>query len=471
LTIAGKAADDFDNADDESKEPISEGDFEGSDSDDGVSLVESRGLKINNNSKASDTITNALAAVYNADLAPAWDEVRQNVVLCTESLPWPGKHGRVLTDALLRFVRHYLINKHQGNAYEPSKEHVFEALMTIAAARSFNPITEYLDALVWDGTTRVERLFSDYFKCEALDLSSKAYVAAVSRCFMIGAVRRMRSPGCKFDTMPVLKGKQGLLKSTAIKLLFGAPFYSESDLGDLTKPDAALKLRGLWVKEFAEIDSLKRNEAGVLKNFISMAADRFRAPYGRAAEDYPRMCVFIATVNEGGYLKDTTGGRRYWPLEVTAAIDVQGLADDREQLWAEAAMMEARGDSLELPRELWAIAGERQAQQTSSDPWIDTVRRFLDDRESAYARAMADGADFEGSDDAEDYGDTDPMLAPPDRVHTEELFNALNIPTANQNTGQSQRLRTVMDAGLGWHYVRGLRIGDAVRTGYVRRLR
>jgi predicted P-loop ATPase len=411
--------------------------------------VESRGLKLNRFSEAPDTYENALCAVVKSGLTPEWDELKQNVVFRTPELQWPAHYGRVLNDHVSRLIRMYLLNHFQGVAYSPNKDNLFEAIMTIAYAARFNPVLEYIGSLTWDGTKRIKQLFPHYFNC-----GDEAYTRAVSRCFMVGSVRRMRKPASKFDTMPILRSPQGWNKSTAIKELFGAQWYSDADLGNLRDKDSAMKLRGIWVQEFAEIESLTRAETGALKAFCSRATDRQRDPYGRIVEDSPRRCVFIASVNEGGYLKDSTGARRFWPLEVGAPIDVARLVADRDQLWAEAAALEAQGASDVLPADLWPVAAERQAEQTSGDPWADTLRDFINQRV----------ADFKKYDPIED--DLSPL--PPNRVHSSELFDALKIDVADQTKDKAQRLRTVMESMLGWHYRRSVRVADKVSAGYTR---
>ena len=410
-----------------------------------LASIESRGLKIKGDI-ARDTFENAMCAVAQAGIAPAWDELRQNFIFRAENLPWQEHFGRVLDDHVLRLIRLYLMNKHQGVIYSPSKGHLLEAIKTVAYGAKFNPVTEYLDSLTWDGVERAARLFPRYFNCD-----DDEYSRAVSQCFLVGAVRRMRKPGCKFDTMPVLRGPQGWGKSTAVKTLFGADWYSDADLGSLRDKDSAMILRGVWVQEFAEIASLTRAETGALKAFCSRATDRQRDPYATTVSDVPRRCVFLATVNEGGYLKDSTGGRRFWPLTVAAPIDGKQLAADRNQLWAEAVVLEAQGTSNVLPSALWPVAAERQAEQTSGDPWADTLRDFLDRR----------AADFKRPQD----GSHPP---PPNRVHTVELFGALRISVADQNKDKAQRLRTVMEAGLGWCHRPNVRVRDKNLAGYVR---
>ena len=462
VSSASNAADDFGDDDLPDDDPPSasfneefesigdEGEFEADTAE--ITPVEERGLQVNGkSSKAADTFENAVAAIHRSNLEIAWDEFKQSAVIRNLSLPWDESFGRVLNDHVGRVIRIYLVNRFQGVGYSPSKDNLYEALLTVAYGAKFNPVVEYLESLTWDGTPRVERLFADYFEC-----GDDLYTRAVSKCFMVGAVRRMRRPGCKFDTMPVLKSPQGWNKSTAIKVLFGADWYSDADLGNLSNKDASMKLRGIWAQEFAEIDSLSHAGVGTLKAFMSRAVDRQRDPYNRIVEDVPRRCVFVGTVNEGGYLKDTTGARRFWPMDLQARIDIEALAADRDQLWAEATAMEAAGESDVLPQELWPVAAERQAAQTTADPWCDTITALLTQRANAFAA-------YDPDDDEE--GEGPPPS--PDKIHTSELFYSLGIPDRDQTKGYSQRLRTVMEA-LGWTHARSLRIGDDVLAGYAR---
>ena len=422
------------------------------DTSQGITLVEGRGLKLKgNSSRADDTFMNALYAVAAAGIGPALDVLRQSVVFRTPN--WnPSSFGDTLDDNLLRVVRLMLSNKFQGNAYEPSETNTSDAIMTLAFHNQFNPVLDYLASVTWDGVSRLERLFIDYFPC-----GDDAYTRAVAVCFGIGGVRRQRQPGCKFDTMPFILGPQGYGKSSGVEALFGSQFYSDAELGDLNNKDAAMLLRGIWGKEFAELDSLSRHGAKTLKGFMSRATDRQRDPYGRVVTNFPRRCVFIGTGNEEGMMKDSTGGRRYWPLKLVGPVDVARIKADRDQLWAEAAAREARGESLVLPKALWAMAAERQEDQTTEDPWADVLRDFLTGRQRAW-----NAGEFE---DFTAHPEDEPR--PPDRVHTSELFEALGIPPARQTPEQSQRLRLVMVAILKWHHSKNVRINGRQGKGYV----
>lgn len=427
--------------------------------------VHEGGLAVNKNTGfAPDTAKNALKAINGSKLDPRFDELKQRVVLMGE-LPWGEDYGRVLTDKLLLLARTWLMEQHQGKDYQPSKENVQDAITTVAYFFKFNPILDYLDSLTWDGTSRVKDLFTDAFQCRRDD-----YTEAVSQCFLVGAVARQRQPGCKLDTMPVIKGPQGSLKSTGIRDLFSPDWFSDAELGDLRNKDAAMNLEGVWVHEFAELAGLRASDMDVLKAFMSRATDRYRTPYGRNTEDHQRRVVFAGTVNEGGYLSDPTGARRFWPLEMApgSRVDLDWIDEHRDQLWAEADALFKSDAGHVLPEQLWSMAAERQADETVDDPWVDKLAVMLSNRQTerkAFETGTGDYADeaIEGERTASPFREPPPA----NKVHTRDLLSYLGLESDRQNKGHAQRLRRSMET-LGWKHRRGVRLGGRVSAGYVR---
>jgi predicted P-loop ATPase len=188
------------------------------------------------------------------------------------------------------------------------------------------------------------------------------YTTHVGRKALVGAVARALDPGCKNDTMPVLEGEQGTGKSTAIRYLFGDRFFVDH-LPDFHSKDSFQQLQGAWCIEVAELSALTKADVKDVKQFLSRMEDKFRAPYARNPIHVPRRTVFWGTVNpeEGqGYLKDPTGGRRFWPVETTD-IDLAGILRDRDQLWAEAVESYRVGERWHLEDEdIVAAAREQQ---------------------------------------------------------------------------------------------------------------
>jgi len=204
---------------------------------------------------------------------------------------------------------------------------VQQAVEAVARDASYHPVIDYLEGVEHDGIPRLGTWLSDY-----LGAASNSYHSEVGKVMLIGAVARIFRPGCKNDLVPILEGKQGAKKSTAMRTMF-APWFSD-ELAELGSKDAAMQTR-IWGLELSELDAMSRAEVSRVKAFISRSTDRFRPPYGRRLVESPRTCVLWGTTNGDGYLKDETGGRRYLPVKV-GRIDIERLEADRDQLWAEA---------------------------------------------------------------------------------------------------------------------------------------
>lgn len=250
-----------------------------------------------------------------------------------------------------------------------------QAVEIVAADHGFHSVNEYLNRCVWDGKHRL-----DHWAVRYLGAPDTAYIQAAGARWMISAVARVEQPGCKADCAIILEGKQGIKKSTALKTL-GGEWYAD-ELADLGSKDAALQLAGVWIVELAELDAVTRGEVTRIKAFMSRCVDHFRAPYGHRVQDVPRQCVFAGSVNGNEYLRDETGGRRFWPVPCSV-IDIDGLAEVRDQLWGEARDRLATGD------EVWwfntdtliADATEQQQLRYQADAWDTIVQDFIANRD------------------------------------------------------------------------------------------
>jgi predicted P-loop ATPase len=213
-----------------------------------------------------------------------------------------------------------------------------------------------------------------------LGVEDTAYARAVGARWLISGVARIYRPGVKADCCLILEGPQSTRKSTALKTLAG-PYFTD-ELADLGSKDSALLTRGVWIIELSELDTLSRSEVSRIKAFMSRTTDRFRPPYGKRLIESPRQCVFAGTVNHSAYLRDDTGGRRFWPV-TCASIDIDRLARDRDQLWAEAkARFDAGADWWLETGELTVAAAQEQADRFDGDPWEEVLARWCENRSS-----------------------------------------------------------------------------------------
>jgi predicted P-loop ATPase len=249
------------------------------------------------------------------------------------------------------------------------------AVQTVAKESCFHPVRKSLDSLKWDGTKRIDGWLSLY-----LGVAPSPYVNAVGARWLISAVARIYEPVVKADCALILEGEQGLMKSTALKAL-AEPWFTD-EIADLGSKDAAMQTRGVWLIEIAELDSMSRAEVSRIKSFISRSTDRFRPPYGKRLIESPRQCVFAGSVNHSTYLRDETGGRRFWPVTCTRIL-ISELRRDRDQLWAEAVARFKQGEKwwLDTP-ELTFAAEQEQADRYEGDAWDEPIARCVEERDS-----------------------------------------------------------------------------------------
>lgn len=243
----------------------------------------------------------------------------------------------------------------------------------VAVSRNIriHPVRDYLEALAWDGTLRLDTWAVAYLGAEDTPLHR-----SMAALWMVSAVARIMQPGCKADHMLILEGPQGIRKSTALKVLASEPWFTD-ELAELGSKDAAQQMRGIWIIEMAELDAIGQADVSRIKAFLSRTTDRYRPPYERYVVTVPRQCVFAGTVNPDTYLRDETGNRRFWPLRC-GDIDLDGLRRDRDQLWAEAVTRYRAGAPWWIEdRALVAEASAAQEARYQGDAWDARIERWL----------------------------------------------------------------------------------------------
>lgn len=250
---------------------------------------------------------------------------------------------------------------------------VHQAVAVYARQHTYHPVRDYLQGLTWDRTPRL-----DSWLPAALGVPDTPYHRAVGRCFLIAAVARVHRPGCQVDTMLILEGEQGTLKSSALRTLFGAEWFTDAEVDPESK-DAAQVIRGKWCVEFAELHGMNKAEVNALKQFLTRRDDRQRDAYARAVEAHPRQCVFTGTTNQRYYLRDESGGRRFWPVGwIESSIDLECIAAQRDQLWAEAHARFEAGEAWWLSAAEEDLAEEQQADRFEIDEWESTIADWLE---------------------------------------------------------------------------------------------
>jgi hypothetical protein len=338
--------------------------------------------------------------------------------------------GPYLDDAAVNHLRLRIDRKWQFLA---PKEFFFDVILDLAQRNAFHPVRDYLAALTWDGTPRLDTWLHDYGGAPDTE-----YTRAVGALMLIAAVRRVRRPGVKFDEMAVFESAQGTNKSSALTILAVKPEWFSDNL-PLNADDKRVieVLTGKWIVEAGELKGMRKGEIEHVKALLSRPIDRARLAYDRMPVERPRQCVFFGTTNAHQYLRDPSGNRRFWPVKIKV-FDLKALKRDRDQLWAEAAAREADGESIRLASDMWSAAEAEQEKRTVADPYIDKLADVLGDM--------------------------------PGAIRSEDLWAILNVNAGNRTQEHNARFGHAM-AVLGWRKPnRGgtLRFNGQKRHCYVR---
>lgn len=371
------------------------------------------------------TQANAEVSIRRLGLIPRYDQLRDRLFLdgdwsALEHFGFGALSRGGWGDQHIMAVRYAMEKQHR---LELSLKSVKEALETFAARNAFNPLTDWLDTLRWDGKRRIDGWLVNF--AGAVDTP---YVRGVARITLLGAVARAYCPGVKFDTMLVLEGPQGSGKSSLVRALAGEYTHEGLPAHNLRDRDVVDSMRGGWIIELDELDAIRKAEVTALKSFLSRTVDRARLAYRETTQDYPRRCILIGTTNEVDYLLDDTGARRFLPVKA-GQIDAHAVSLAREQLIAEAVATwkaDPRPETLVLDARLWPAAAAEQADRTTEDPWTSAVvEAFTSDK---FNRAT--------------------------QLTTNVLLeHVVGRPTGQATKGDVKRLRTIMES-LGWERFR-----------------
>jgi putative DNA primase/helicase len=300
---------------------------------------------------------------------------------------------------------------------------------------TFNPASDYFNALVWDGVPRIDTWIQKYVSDGK---QPDSYLRMVSRKFLCGMASRAINPGVKFDTMIILEGKQNAGKSYLSRILatINDVEYFLDDFKEIDNKDALMKIQGKLVIEFSEISTMRRAEVNDLKAFLSRTHDVYRPPYGRNTIEAPRQCVFVGTINpEGPYLRDVTDNRRYWPISCRDNIDINTLKGIIHLLHAEAAHYVKAGEQIWMSKDEYEMASIETEKRVLNDVWIDAIQDIL-------------------------------ILK--NEITTDEILQALEIPKERRSPQMQSRINNNMTA-LGWEHTRLVR-GSSRPRGFIRKL-
>lgn len=246
-----------------------------------------------------------------------------------------------------------------------SDDMINKAIRMHGKNRPKNEPKDWLESLKWDGVSRISEFFS---KCAGAEQNE--YVQSASQNFWLTMIARIYSPGCQVDNMIVLEGAQGKGKTSLLRAIGQNWYCSAKEKVDSN--NFFQMLQGKLLIEIAELDSFNRAEITRIKQVVSDPVDRYRSPYDRATEDHPRQSIFVGTTNEYAYLRDDTGGRRFWPIKC-GEINLTLTNEIREQLFAESVHL------YKLNTTWWNMpfsTADEQEQRRQIDPWEELILEY-----------------------------------------------------------------------------------------------
>lgn len=391
-------------------------------------------LEVNSKGAVKQTTSNMIVAMTADEnlVGHFWYDTMAYTRMVTCPVPWDTRSGeRPITDEDYVGLTAYLEHAYGLTA----KERIIDACQFVCRQNERNPVTEWLDSLVWDGEHRIGELV-----VYALGAKGNKYNREVERLFMLGAVTRAYEPGSKFDYMPVLVGPQGIGKSRYVALLAHIPAWYNDNFNTIDGDSAVEKLRGLWIAEMAELLATKKaREIEAIKAFITSTKDVIRPKYARETVQRLRVCVFIGTTNNHDFLTDATGNRRFLPVECESnTCNDWMFSDDAEshveQMWAEAVhIYKTEHPTLVLSADLRDEAQRLQEAHTEEHPVVTLATKVLEEKWR------------EKSPDA--YAGT-----PNERLCTREVFLALpdDIQRGGLNKLVQTDIITALDASKEW---------------------
>ncbi|MCI8517255.1 MAG: virulence-associated protein E [Hungatella sp.] len=292
------------------------------------------------------------------------------------TLPWnQGQLRRDITDFDMAGLRVYLETVYQITG----KEKIQDAFDTVLQAHASHAVRDYLNGLHWDGVARLDTVLTDYLGAE-----DSPYTRAVARKLFCAGVARVFKPGIKYDYLVVLIGRQGLGKSTFVKIM-GARWYTDAvKISDMRDKTAAEKLQGAWIVELAEMDGFNKTEKTTIKSFLSANEDLYRPAFGKYIVRNPRQSILIGTSNRSDFLTDETGNRRFLPVDcgerTPGKFVFTQLRTEIDQIWAESVVRWKAGESIYLDAAVTALAERHQKNHMQEDPREGMILEFLDRR-------------------------------------------------------------------------------------------
>lgn len=280
----------------------------------------------------------------------------------------PGKN--YLIDNYLNCIIADLISLMNGHRM-PSGN-VKQFLFAISDESHRNPVKEYIEAIPWDGTTRLQAFY------DTIQSTNDGLKELLLKRWMVSAVAAAYEPyGISAGGILVFQGEQYIGKTNWFKNLLPRSQHSLLKDGmslDTHNKDSVMYCLSHWLVELGEIASTFRSDLDALKAFITCDKDILRQPYAASSSTFPRRTVFFGSVNEEKFLKDQTGNRRFWTIPCVSINHTHGL--DMQQVWAEFKVLYDDGEGWHLDKEEFESLNSMNEEHEITDPMKEKICKY-----------------------------------------------------------------------------------------------
>lgn len=368
----------------------------------------------------------------------AYDVFSQQAVFIKGKISWRevDQETKFLTSSDDDFIEYYIEKKYGITVSSKYKK----ALSVFCMKHCFHPIKDFLNSVKWDGKPRLDTLFIDYMGAADTD-----YTRAVTRKALTAAVARIFEPGIKFDHLLTLVGDQGKKKSSILSQLGGEWFSDTFNIRMLERGKEGFEqVRGVWLLEVPEMVGMAKADVNHIKSFLTSKRDRYRPAYGDRVQSFPRQCVIFGTTNSIDFLRDTTGNRRFWPVDIlqqrpTKDVFKDLVGEEINQVWAEALMRYRKKEPLYLSPAMEVAAANVQQEHLEEDPRASEIHKYLE-------RPISEPGD-EFNDGPQDIA----VGSKRDKVCASEIWiRVFNGQAKDMNTYNTKFIHDILSCMEGW---------------------
>lgn len=265
------------------------------------------------------------------------------------------------------------------NALLKNDKYIYELAYLYAENNTFSPIEDYLNkCIATHPDIDYQQIFRDLNE-KVLHIDSDSIEGVYLPKTLVGAVKRIFEPGCQFDNVLIIKGKQGYFKTSLFRELAGKDYFDTINLS--YNKDDLMICHSKWILELGECEeALKPYTMSKLKAFLTKQNDTYRKPYDKNPITVPRQFILVGTTNKDEFLVDETGNRRFWCIELNEKIDIEWVKQNRDLIWSAAVKACRDNYPTYLNETEQQLSNARNIKYQQYDIWQTTIENWLSEQ-------------------------------------------------------------------------------------------